>query len=86
MTHFLCSDTNPDGHKLEDILHAIRKDIIERCTKITDDERKEARHVLDNNIKILGLLSEAVELAENSTDVLDRAFGPSTNGQPRIGS
>jgi hypothetical protein len=66
----------------------IRKDIILRCTKIVDDDRDEAHLVLNNNVNILGLLSEAIVLAEDSTRVLDKAFGPShapEGGPPRIG-
>ncbi len=88
MTRFLISKENPDGYKLEDILRAIRPDILTRCTKIMDDHRSEASHVLDNNMKILNLLSDAIHLAEDSTDTLDRAFGPSAaaeGGPPRIG-
>ena len=88
MTRYLISETNPKGSRLEDILMEIRKDIILRCTKIVDDERNEAHRVLNNNMKILGLLSEAILLAENSTQVLDKAFGPShaaEGGAPRIG-
>jgi len=40
---------------------------------------------MKNNMKILGLLSEAIVLAEDSTEVLNRAFGPSKEGKPRIG-
>ncbi len=88
MTRYLISKENPEGHKLEDILRAIRKDILTRCTKIMDDHRSEASHVLDNNMKILNLLSDAVHLAEDSTTTLDKAFGPSAaaeGGPPRIG-
>ncbi len=88
MTRYLISETNPKGTKLEDILLEIRKDIILRCTKIVDDTRNEAHFVLNNNVKILGLLSEAIVLAEDSTQILDKAFGPSNaaeGGPPRIG-
>lgn len=88
MTHFLTSDSNPDGLRLEDILSDIRKDILTRCLKIADDERVEALHVMNNNMKILNLLSEAIELAQDSTSTLDKAFGKSTSeegGAPRIG-
>lgn len=89
MTRFLVSDENPAGLRLEDILHAIRMDMITRCTKIMNDPKDEARHVLNNNMKILTLLSEAITLAEDSTHVLDKAFGPSNaakGGPPRIGT
>lgn len=89
MTRFLVSDENPAGLRLEDILHAIRMDMITRCTKIMSDPKDEARHVLNNNMKILTLLSDAITLAEDSTRVLDKAFGPSNaakGGPPRIGT
>jgi ATP-dependent Zn protease len=88
LTGFLVSETNPNGYRLEDILSALRKDILTRCTKIVDDQRPEARHVLENNMKILNLISEAISLAEDSTKALDRSFGPSavaSGGAPRIG-
>ena len=88
MTRYLISESNPKGSKLEDILMEIRKDIIVRCTKIVDDNRNEANLVLNNNVKILGLLSESIILAEDSTSVLDKSFGPShapEGGPPRIG-
>jgi VIT1/CCC1 family predicted Fe2+/Mn2+ transporter len=88
MTHFLQSDKKPEGYKLEDILAAISKDVLYRAEKIADDIRPEARHVLDNNVKILSLLAEARRLAEDSTRTLDKAFGPSqahNGGRPRIG-
>jgi hypothetical protein len=89
MTRFLVSDENPAGLRLEDILHAIRMDVITRCTKIMNDPKDEARHVLNNNMKILTLLSEAIAFAEDSTRVLNKSFGPShaaEGGPPRIGT
>jgi hypothetical protein len=88
MTHFLVSDENPAGHKLEDLLCDLRADIIKRCNKITSDKRPEAMAVLSNNIKIMEHLSEAIHLATDSTKILDRSFGPSsteTGGPTRIG-
>lgn len=86
MTHFLSSDQNADGHKLEDILRKIRNDIIYRATKIMDDVKPEAQHVLNNNLEILNFLAESITLAEDSTQVLDKSFGASRAGSPRIGS
>ncbi|MBT5938637.1 MAG: histidine kinase [Rhodospirillaceae bacterium] len=89
MTKFLISDDNSDGYKLEDILMAVRKDMLARCGKVVDDHRAEALHVMKNNMKILGMLSEAITLATDSTNVLNRAFGPSKSadgGEPRIGT
>ncbi|WP_417317462.1 histidine kinase [Emcibacter sp.] len=85
MTHFLVTDENPDGFKLEDILSIIRKDIIKRATLIMDDERPEAQHVLNNNVEILGLLTEAIDLAKDSSLTLQKSFGPSSGDHPRIG-
>ena len=89
MTHFLSSDTNPDGYKLETILSTLRADVILRCGKIAADEKTEAKKVLANNLQILQLLTQAIDLAENSTQILDKSFGPSksaTGGKPRIGT
>ena len=86
MTHFLISEERPEGFKLEDILSSIRKDIILRATKILDDERPEARRVLENNVRILQLLSDSISIAEESSRLLDKHFGPSEPGKPRIGT
>jgi hypothetical protein len=86
MTHFLVNDDNPDGHQLEDVLAMVRSDLVKRAALIADDERQEARKVLANDISIMAMLSECVALAEESTTLLNRAFGPSRAGQPRIGS
>ena len=64
MTHFLVTEEKPDGHKLEDILTLLRADVVHRCSLIVNDKRPEAKAVLANNVKILGLLTESVELAE----------------------
>lgn len=89
MTRFLVSDENPAGHKLEELLVALRRDILMRCEKIIEDPRPEAKQVVANNLKILNLLTEAIDLAEDSSQLLDKAFGPSkagAGGPPRIGS
>jgi len=88
VTHFLRSEKNPDGHKLEDLLMQLLADIFQRCEVIAAETRPEALHVMANNVKILGHLSEAINAALDSTRVLDRAFGPSQaahGGPPRIG-
>ncbi len=86
MTSFLISDEKPEGFKLEDILSLIRKDIILRATKILDDDRPEARKVLENNVKILQHLSESINIAEDSSRLLDKHFGRHEPGKPRIGT
>jgi len=88
MTHFLSSEEKPEGFKLEAILAVIRKDILIRCLKIADDPRPEAKHVLNNNMQILNLISQSIQIAEDSSQVLDKSFGPSQSingGEPRIG-
>lgn len=88
MTRFLVSDDNPSGRKLEEILLELRADVLARCTKISGDTRPEALHVMANNMQVLEQLTAAIELAQDSTRTLDRAFGPSEadkGGPPRIG-
>lgn len=85
MSRFLVTDDNPDGYKLEDILSAIRNEIIQRATKIMEDTRPEAVHVINNNIKILNHLAESIALAEDSTAVLKKSFGQHNSDMPRIG-
>ena len=89
MTRFLVSVENPSGRKLEDILCEIRSDILERCTKLRDDHRPEALEVMANNVAILQSITDSIEMAMDSTNLLDKAFGPSQaamGGPPRIGS
>lgn len=86
MSHFLVTDDNPKGYKLEDILVLIRNDVLTRALKISDDKRQEAQHVMQNTMKILGLLSDAIALSEDSTRVLDKSFGPRSGEKPRIGT
>ncbi|NQV58032.1 MAG: histidine kinase [Alphaproteobacteria bacterium] len=86
MTHFLVTDENPDGHRLEEILAMVRGDLIKRALLIIDDDRSEARKVLTNNVQIMAMLGECIALAEENTNILDKAFGPSRAGKPRIGS
>ncbi|TDJ43973.1 MAG: histidine kinase [Gammaproteobacteria bacterium] len=84
-TKFLVTDENPSGYKLEDILMVIRNDILQRATKIMTDNRPESTAVMNNNIRILTIISEGIELAKNSSEILDKAFGPSDPDKPRIG-
>lgn len=89
MTRFLISDENPGGYKLEDILTVIRADVLKRASKVALDERPEAQLVVANNMAVLQNLTQAIELARDSTRVLDKAFGPSKaaqGGAPRVGA
>jgi hypothetical protein len=86
MTRFLATDENPGGWKLEDILTTLQDDIVRRSHKIIEDHRPESRHVLHNNIEILGLLTRCIDLAHGSTRILSslgRSLAP--EGPPRIG-
>ena len=70
MTNILVSETNPKGYTTEKVLGIVRADIVARLQKHAGDPRKEARQVLDNNIRILQLLGEAITLAEANTRTL----------------
>ncbi len=70
MTNILISETNPKGYTTEKVLGIVRADIVTRLQKHAGDPRKEARQVLDNNIRILQLLGEAITLAEANTRTL----------------
>jgi hypothetical protein len=88
MNRLLRSENNIQGPTLEDLLIQLRSDMIYRCEVIANDTRAEALHVMNNNVKIMGHICEALELARDSTRILDRAFGPSESAQggpPRIG-
>ncbi|MGE3251944.1 MAG: histidine kinase [Hyphomonadaceae bacterium] len=88
MPRLLISEENPAGYRLEDLLTIIRSDVMARCAKVSADERPECQHVVANNVRVLQLLTEAIELARDSTKTLDRAFGPSHGlgvMPPRIG-
>jgi hypothetical protein len=87
MTHFFPTAEHPQGWKLEELLTEIQNDIVRRSEKITGDLRPQARAVLQNNIEILGLLTQCIHKAEASTKILD-AMGRSESergGAPRIG-
>jgi hypothetical protein len=70
MTKLLVSESNPKGYTTEKVLGLIRADIVTRMQKYASDPRKEAKAVLDNNIRILQLLGEAMALAESNTRTL----------------
>ena len=81
-TKFLLSPDNPKGWKLEDALPQIQNDILRRSTLIADDTRAEARAVLRNNFRIMNLITEAIETAEESARILD-SLGPARPGSGR---
>jgi hypothetical protein len=74
MTKLLVSETNLQGYTTEVVLGLIRQDIVKRMQKYAGDPRKEARLVLDNNIRILQLLGEAIALGEQNTRTLADSY------------
>ncbi|WP_114394698.1 histidine kinase [Oleisolibacter albus] len=72
MTLYLVSRDNPQGLKTEEILFALRADLLERMVSYRSDPRREMKAVLANNIRILGLLTEAMVLAEENTRIIDQ--------------
>jgi hypothetical protein len=67
---YLVSKDNPEGRRSEDILSDIRAEILVRMANYGDDPRPEAKAVMENNLRIAQLLTEAVHLAEANTNKL----------------
>ena len=83
-TTFLVTGGNPKGWTIEALLTEVQNDMVKRCTKIIDDQRPEARAVLNNNIDILAMLNQCIAKAQDSTRILNR-LGRHVDGRPRIG-
>lgn len=66
----LVSQDNPDGKRSEEILSEIRAEILSRMASYGDDPRPEAKAVMENNLKIAQLLTDAIHLAELNTNKL----------------
>jgi len=66
----LVSHDNPDGQRTEEILAEIRAEILVRMANYGDDPRPEAKAVMENNLEIAQLLTEAIHLAEVNTNTL----------------
>lgn len=83
----LMSSTNPNGHKLEELLQQLQIEVATKSQKIESDTRPSARQVLRNNSQIIGLLMQAEALQRSSYDVLS-TIGPNQGplGTPRIGN
>jgi len=69
-TKHLVSQDNPDGKRTEDLLSEIRAEILVRMATYGDDPRPEAKAVMENNLEIAQLLTEAIHLAEVNTNTL----------------
>lgn len=83
-TTLLVTAENPGGWTIEALLTEVQNDMVRRCSKIIDDQRPEARAVLNNNIEILSLLNQCIAKAQDSTRILNR-IGRHVDGRPRIG-
>jgi hypothetical protein len=70
MTKHLVSPENPGGKRTEEILSEIRAEILVRMANFGEDPRPEAKSVMENNLKIAQLLTEAIHLAEANTNKL----------------
>ncbi len=70
MTKHLVSHDNPDGRRTEEILSEIRAEILARMAAYGEDPRPEAKTVLEHNLDIAQLLTEAIHLAEANTNTL----------------
>ena len=70
MTQHLVSPENPAGKRSEEILAEIRAEILQRMAGYASDLRPEARAVMENNLEIAQLLTEAIHLAEANTNTL----------------
>lgn len=73
---YMTTDAAPKVHRLDEILLIVRDDLLNRTHKLADDHRPEAKHVMRNNVRILNLLTEAIGLAQDSSKLLSRSFGP----------
>ena len=67
--HLVAQD-NPSGKRSEEILSEIRAEILVRVANYGEDPRPEAKAVMENNLKIAQLLTEAIHLAEANTNKL----------------
>jgi hypothetical protein len=70
MTKHLVSPDNPDGKRTEEILSEIRAEILVRMANFGEDPRPEAKAVMENNLKVAQLLTDAIHLAEANTNKL----------------
>jgi hypothetical protein len=70
MPKHLVSPENPGGKRTEEILSEVRAEILVRMANCASDPRPEARAVMENNLEIAQLLTEAIHLAEANTNTL----------------
>ena len=70
MSKHLVSADNPGGQHTEELLAEIRAEILARMAAYGEDPRPEAKLVLENNLEIAQLLTDAIHLAETNTKTL----------------
>lgn len=86
MKPILMSAANPDGHKLEDLLAAVRAEIDAKSKRLSQDPRPEAQMIIKSNARINGMLLAAEGVQRNTMRELDR-LGPDKGprGPSRLG-
>jgi len=85
--HILMGSDNPDGYKLEELLHYLQEEVNMKTEKIKNDPCLEARTVIAHNAQIVGLLGQAEALQRLSYAILDNmAPNEGPLGTPRIGN
>ena len=70
MSKHLVSAANPEGQRTEDLLAEIRAEVPTRMAAYGEDPRPEAKTVLENNLEIAQLLTDAIHLGEVNTKTL----------------
>ncbi|RLV61064.1 hypothetical protein D5018_03755 [Parashewanella curva] len=82
----LMSRDNPAGFKLEELTRKLRYEIEEKTRNISNDERIQAKTVVNNNSQIIGLLHQ-IEAIQRQSFVLMEQIAPDEGalGKPRIG-
>lgn len=70
MSKHLVSAENPEGQRTEELLAEIRAEILIRMAAYGEDPRPEAKAVLEHNLEIAQLLTDAIHLAEVNTQTL----------------
>lgn len=87
METILMGRDNPNGYKLEELLHKLQQEINKKIEYIKDDDRLVAKQVMCHNRQIVGLLAQAEALQRLSYDILDNmAPNEGPLGNYRIGS
>lgn len=85
MTQLLASPAHPDGWTLEDVLEALRGDMMRRSAHMVDDPRPEVRRLIANNVAIMEHLTHCLHRAQESARVLDKIGAGSGPGSDAYG-